>query len=153
MAGEIITIQVGQCGNHIGKQFWSQLAEEHGIERSGQNKQPDNDIQREDFTTPFFKQNDENRYTPRALMLDMEPSAITDLQNYFPGFFDTRNSWIVQDEMGAGNTWSKGYDCGTANEDIFLNMIDKEIDATENFEGFQLLHSVAGGTGSGLGSS
>lgn len=31
-------------------------------------------------------------------------------------------------------------------------MIRREIDSCDNFEGFQLLHSVAGGTGSGFGS-
>lgn len=34
-----------------------------------------------------------------------------------------------------------------------MDIIDRELDSTDNFEGFQLLHSVAGGTGSGLGSS
>ena len=37
--------------------------------------------------------------------------------------------------------------------EYILNIIDKELESTDNFEGFQLLHSVAGGTGSGLGSN
>ncbi|QLG73407.1 hypothetical protein HG535_0E04910 [Zygotorulaspora mrakii] len=154
MTGEIITIQVGQCGNQIGKHFWSQLAKEHGIDRDGQGTVGDSPSRiRDDDTNPFFKMNDSNRYTPRALMLDLEPSAIQDVQNHFPGMFDSRASWISPEELGAGNSWSKGYDYGLANQDNFLNMIDKEIDSTDNFEGFQLIHSVAGGTGSGLGSS
>lgn len=154
MTGEIITIQVGQCGNQVGKQFWSQLAKEHGIDRDGQSIESDDpNTARDDDTNPFFKLNDGSRYTPRALMVDLEPSAIQDVQTHFPGFFDPRNVWISPEELGAGNSWSKGYDYGLSNQDEFLNMIDKEIDATENFEGFQLLHSVAGGTGSGLGSS
>lgn len=154
MTGEIITIQVGQCGNQVGKHFWSQLAKEHNIDRHGQGLTGDDrNTTRDDDTNPFFKLNDGYRYTPRALMLDLEPSAIQDVENYFPGMFDSRASWISPEELGAGNSWSKGYDYGLANQDIFLNMIDKEIDATDNFEGFQLLHSVAGGTGSGLGSS
>lgn len=152
MAGEIITIQVGQCGNQIGKHFWLQLAKEHGIEKDGQGITNNEEV-RDDDTNPFFKLNDSNRYTPRALMLDLEPSAIQDVQNTFPGFFNPRNTWISPEELGAGNSWSKGYDYGLANQETFMNMIDREIDATENFEGFQLLHSVAGGTGSGLGSS
>ena len=31
-------------------------------------------------------------------------------------------------------------------------MIDREVDYTENLEGFVLLHSISGGTGSGVGS-
>lgn len=154
MAGEIITIQVGQCGNQVGKYFWSQLCKEHGIDVDGQNRVPeDGNTARSDDTSPFFKQNDRDRYTPRAIMLDLEPSAVQDVENSFPGFFDSRNTWISPEESGAGNSWSKGYDHGFAQQEEFLNMIDKEIDATENFEGFQIIHSVAGGTGSGLGSN
>ena len=31
-------------------------------------------------------------------------------------------------------------------------MIDREADGSDSLEGFMLLHSIAGGTGSGLGS-
>ena len=31
-------------------------------------------------------------------------------------------------------------------------MIDREVDGSDSLEGFMLLHSIAGGTGSGLGS-
>ncbi|AGO11845.1 AaceriADR076Cp [[Ashbya] aceris (nom. inval.)] len=154
MTGEIISIQVGQCGNQVGKQFWGQLAREHGIGVDGQSLHPeDANVIREDDTNVFFRQNDHNRFTPRALLYDLEPSAIGDVQNCFPGFFNERNVWISKEELGAGNTWSIGYDYGLEKQDEFMNMIDKEIDATGNFEGFQLIHSVAGGTGSGLGSN
>ena len=36
-------------------------------------------------------------------------------------------------------------------EDLF-DMIDREADNSDSLEGFMLTHSVAGGTGSGLGS-
>jgi hypothetical protein len=36
-------------------------------------------------------------------------------------------------------------------EDV-LDMIDREADGSDSLEGFMLLHSIAGGTGSGLGS-
>lgn len=154
MTGEIITLQVGQCGNQVGREFWSQLAKEHGIGKDGLSLEEDNpEVVREDHTATFFKQNDSRRYTPRALLFDLEPSIVNDIRNTFPGFFNDRNVWISEDNLGAGNTWSTGYDYGTDNQDEFVNMIDREIDATENFEGFQLIHSVAGGTGSGLGSN
>ena len=31
MPREIITLQLGQCGNQIGSEFWKQLCSEHGI--------------------------------------------------------------------------------------------------------------------------
>lgn len=35
MPREIITLQVGQCGNQIGMEFWKQLCLEHGINKDG----------------------------------------------------------------------------------------------------------------------
>ena len=35
MPREIITLQVGQCGNQIGAEFWKQLCLEHGINKDG----------------------------------------------------------------------------------------------------------------------
>ena len=31
----MITLQVGQCGNQIGTEFWKQLCAEHGISKDG----------------------------------------------------------------------------------------------------------------------
>lgn len=33
-----------------------------------------------------------------------------------------------------------------------MDMIDREADGSESLEGFQVCHSIAGGTGSGMGS-
>jgi tubulin gamma len=33
-----------------------------------------------------------------------------------------------------------------------MEMIDREVDNADNLEGFVLLHSISGGTGSGVGS-
>ncbi len=35
MPREIITLQVGQCGNQIGQQFWDRLLKEHGLSDDG----------------------------------------------------------------------------------------------------------------------
>jgi len=37
-------------------------------------------------------------------------------------------------------------------EDTLLEMIEREADGSDSLEGFLLIHSVAGGTGSGMGS-
>lgn len=41
---------------------------------------------------------------------------------------------------------------GETVQDEVLDMIDREADGSDSLEGFMLLHSIAGGTGSGLGS-
>lgn len=54
--------------------------------------------------------------------------------------------------IGAANNWAAGYAAGdTVQEEVF-DMIDREADGSDSLEGFMLLHSIAGGTGSGLGS-
>src|SRR6056300_1371222 len=40
MPREIITLQVGQCGNQIGGEFWKQLCLEHGITPEGTLRDP-----------------------------------------------------------------------------------------------------------------
>lgn len=54
--------------------------------------------------------------------------------------------------MGAGNNWGAGYAAGDRIQEEIFDMIDREADGSDSLEGFMLLHSIAGGTGSGLGS-
>ena len=53
---------------------------------------------------------------------------------------------------GAGNNWASG-DCqGQYNVDTVLDMMDRESDNSDLLEDFVLCHSIAGGTGRGMGS-
>ena len=45
-----------------------------------------------------------------------------------------------------------GYEEGERVQDEILDMIDREADGSNSLEGFVMTHSIAGGTGSGLGS-
>jgi tubulin gamma len=45
-----------------------------------------------------------------------------------------------------------GYSMGEQVHEDILEMIDREADGSDSLEGFMMLHSIAGGTGSGLGS-
>ena len=53
---------------------------------------------------------------------------------------------------GAGNNWARGYSLGDSVQESIMDMIDREADGSDSLEGFVLIHSIAGGTGSGLGS-
>ncbi|KAI9813453.1 MAG: gamma-tubulin [Pycnora praestabilis] len=151
MPREIITIQAGQCGNSVGSQFWQQLCQEHGISQDGN---------LEDFATEggdrkdvFFYQSDDTRYIPRAILLDLEPRVINGIQTGpYKNIYNPENFYIGKDGLGAGNNWGAGHAAGeTVQEEVF-DMIDREADGSDSLEGFMLLHSIAGGTGSGLGS-
>jgi tubulin gamma len=41
MPTEIITLQLGQCGNQVGMEFWKTLCAEHGIGVDGMLERPD----------------------------------------------------------------------------------------------------------------
>lgn len=106
MPSEMITLQLGQCGNQsnklfpivkftyyqniigdlyfiimftVGFEFWKQLCIEHGISPEGI---------LEEFATAgtdrkdvFFYQADDDHYIPRAVLLDLEPRVIHTIMN------------------------------------------------------------------------
>lgn len=171
MPGETITLQVGQCGNQVGLQYWQQLSLEHGINSDGSsNPYPtnsNNNFQFRDLTHDsneqtstkyrndhpelFFTLSDSNRYTPRSILIDMEPSVIGKSTSTLP-MFNPRNVHLSEQGNSAANNWINGYKYGTEEEEALINLIDREADKCNNLSNFQLFHSVAGGTGSGVGS-
>lgn len=55
-------------------------------------------------------------------------------------------------QSGAGNNWAKGhYTEGAELVDSVLDVIRKESEKCDCLQGFQLTHSLGGGTGSGMG--
>ncbi|KAI5964956.1 TUB4 [Candida margitis] len=176
MPGETITIQAGQCGNQVGLQYWQQLASEHGINRDGtptpypqdqslnatdSSPQPSSQgsaspqeskrLHRDDHPELFFTLSDSNTYTPRSILIDLEPSVVTKALNTLP-MLNPRNIHVSESGNGAANNWSNGYKYGSEHIESILNIMDREVDKCDNLSQFQLFHSVAGGTGSGCGS-
>uniref|UniRef100_A0A287B5H7 Tubulin beta chain n=1 Tax=Sus scrofa TaxID=9823 RepID=A0A287B5H7_PIG len=55
-------------------------------------------------------------------------------------------------QSGAGNNWAKGhYTEGAELVDSVLDVVRKESESCDCLQGFQLTHSLGGGTGSGMG--
>lgn len=149
---EVITVQVGQCGNQIGTEFWKQLCAEHGIQPNGivEEYARDGAGDRKDV---FFYQADDDQYIPRALLIDLEPRVIGTIQtSEFRNLYNPENIFVAPTGGGAGNNWASGYQQGVEKEEELMDMVDREADGSDSLEGFSLCHSVAGGTGSGLGS-
>lgn len=54
---------------------------------------------------------------------------------------------------GAGNNWAKGYYTeGAELIEGIVDVIRREAESCHSLQGFQMTHSIGGGTGSGLGS-
>lgn len=59
---------------------------------------------------------------------------------------------FVFGQNGAGNNWAKGfYTEGAELADAVLDVVRRETENCDCLQGFQLVHSLGGGTGSGLG--
>jgi len=151
MPREIICLQVGQCGNQVGSEFWRTLCAEHGIRKDGTLE--DYTLQGGDRKDVFFYQADDEQYIPRAVLLDLEPRVINSIQTSdIRNLFNPENIYISKEGGGAGNNWASGYTQGEAVQETLLDMIDREAEYCDSLEGFTLCHSIAGGTGSGMGS-
>lgn len=151
MPREIITLQIGQCGNQIGMEFWKQLCAEHGISPEGMLEDYATDgTDRKDV---FFYQADDEHYIPRAVLLDLEPRVIdTIMTSPYANLYNPENIYTSKHGGGAGNNWASGFcQAERLHEDIF-DIIDREVDGSDSLEGFVVAHSIAGGTGSGMGS-
>lgn len=58
----------------------------------------------------------------------------------------------ISGQSGAGNNWAKGhYTEGAELVDTVLDVVRKEAESCDCLQGFQLAHSLGGGTGSGMG--
>lgn len=59
---------------------------------------------------------------------------------------------LVYDVSGAGNNWAHGhYGYGPSYRDALSEKLRRAAEACDSLQGFMLLHSLGGGTGSGLG--
>ena len=60
--------------------------------------------------------------------------------------------FLCTGQSGAGNNWAKGhYTEGADLIDTVIDVVRKEAEHCDCLQGFQLTHSLGGGTGSGMG--
>ncbi|XP_060939409.1 tubulin beta-4B chain isoform X6 [Limanda limanda] len=146
---EIVHLQAGQCGNQIGAKFWEVISDEHGIDPSG-TYHGDSDLQLERINV-YYNEATGGKYVPRAVLVDLEPGTMDSVRSGpFGQIFRPDN--FVFGQSGAGNNWAKGhYTEGAELVDSVLDVVRKEAEGCDCLQGFQLTHSLGGGTGSGMG--
>jgi len=149
MGREIVCIAGGQCGNQIGAKFWEVICGEHGINTGGEYEgEEDNQLER---INVYYNEATGGRYVPRAILMDLEPGTMDSVRaGQFGNIFRPDN--FVFGQSGAGNNWAKGhYTEGAELIDSVLDVVRKEAEGCECLQGFQITHSLGGGTGSGMG--
>jgi tubulin beta len=146
---EIVHLQVGQCGNQIGAKFWQVISEEHGIDGNGNYK--GNDEQQLERINVYFNEAGKGKYVPRAILVDLEPGTMDAIKAGTAGSL-YRPDNLVFAQNSAGNNWAKGhYTEGAELVDNVMEVVRKEAEGCDCLQGFQIAHSLGGGTGSGMG--
>ena len=101
----------------------------------------------------FEDSNQEGKYVPRSVNIDLEPGTIDHLRTGSLGHLFRPDNY-VHGASGAGNNFAKGfYTEGAELLDAVLEVARHETERADMFQGFQLIHSLGGGTGSGLGTN
>ncbi|CAD2097980.1 tubulin beta chain, putative [Plasmodium vinckei lentum] len=110
----------------------------------------DSDLQLERVDV-FYNEATGGRYVPRAILMDLEPGTMDSVRaGPFGQLFRPDN--FVFGQTGAGNNWAKGhYTEGAELIDAVLDVVRKEAEGCDCLQGFQITHSLGGGTGSGMG--
>eukprot|EP00036_Acanthoecidae_sp_10tr_P012996 CAMPEP_0206290352 /NCGR_PEP_ID=MMETSP0106_2-20121207/2576_1 /ASSEMBLY_ACC=CAM_ASM_000206 /TAXON_ID=81532 /ORGANISM="Acanthoeca-like sp., Strain 10tr" /LENGTH=440 /DNA_ID=CAMNT_0053720911 /DNA_START=229 /DNA_END=1548 /DNA_ORIENTATION=+ len=157
-----IVVQVGQCGNQIGTRFWDLALREHAkVNHKGLFDEP---------ISTFFRNVDGRRSPPRelplgdgtgkigalkarAVLIDMEEGVINSLlSGPMREVFDPVLK--VSSVSGSGNNWAVGhYRYGVDYRDQIVETVRRAAEACDCLQSFMVLHSMGGGTGSGLGTS
>ncbi|XP_022103879.1 tubulin delta chain-like [Acanthaster planci] len=160
----IVTVQLGQCGNQVGHQFFQTLMTDLA---SQQDQKSNHSVhyQSESLRRFFYNPKDEflqhssegpraNIPFARAVLVDMEGKVVQNVasQAKKSGLWQYDRKQLVSRKQGAGNNWADGFfEQGPRVEEEVLERVQREVEKCDAFAGFLTLMSVAGGTGSGVG--
>ncbi|KAG7089982.1 Tubulin beta-2 chain [Marasmius oreades] len=151
---EIINLQVGQAGNQVGESFWNALLLEHGLDQSGAyvGTNPLQTARLDVYFTEVAHTNSQSKYVPRSIQVDLEAGVCNRLKSGPLGKLFRPDTYVTGNS-GAGNNWAKGfYTEGAELVDALMDATRLQTENADTLQGFQVIHSLGGGTGSGLGS-
>merc|ERR1712117_602656 len=133
----------------IGNRFWQTVIAEHNLDGSGK-YEGDNAATDLDKVGVYMRSAGD-RYVPRACLVDLEPGTVDVIKASPVGTLFKPDNFVFG-ASGAGNNWAKGhYTEGAELIEEALDVIRKEVENCDCPQGFQICHSLGGGTGSGMG--
>jgi tubulin epsilon len=150
MPREVVTLQIGQCGNQMGLKFWDVLLQEHLAH-------PEFEEARDSL---FYASQDSGGFPSgkgspnlraRCVAIDMEEGVLSAMvRGPIGGLFDRTH--FVSDVSGAGNNWAVGHmEYGDRYIDSISSSVQTMVERCDSIQTFLVMHSLSGGTGSGLG--
>ncbi|XP_053486588.1 tubulin beta-1 chain-like isoform X12 [Ictalurus furcatus] len=103
---EIVSLQIGQCGNQIGEMFWTVFSDEHGIDPTG-NYNGNSDLQLHRINV-YYNEATGGRYVHRTVLVDLESGTMDSVRSGpFGQIFRPDN--LVFGLSSASNYWAKGH--------------------------------------------
>lgn len=149
---EVVTIFVGQAGTQISNACWELFCLEHGIEPNGIFKKgyESHTHTSGDLCRAFFSQSQKGSFTPRTVVVDLEPTVIDEIRTGAYKELFHLDSLITGNEDAADNFARGYYSLGQEAIDITLDRIRKICENCSNLNAFIVFRSVGGGTGSGF---
>lgn len=100
----------------------------------------------------FYGSGPSEIFVPRAVLCDLEPSSLHRVRCSPVGPLFNPDCFIAG-RCGAGNNWARGhYTEGAELMDCILDVTRKQAESCDCLQGFQMVHSIGGGSGSGMGS-
>lgn len=137
----MIFVNCGQCGNQLGHELlgslWNHLESNN------------------DENDEYFRATKREKKYARVICLDTEPKVVSQclVQSRVSDqgwMYDPNN--IVYRHGGAGNNWATGYQMYSGDfKESAMDAVRREIEKCDYVQTLVVSHSVAGGTGSGLG--
>ncbi|OQR98291.1 tubulin/FtsZ family [Thraustotheca clavata] len=132
----VVTLQLGQCGNQLGYALFDKLSTEL--------------MQFDALEKDIFFRNAREKHQP-AIARAVVMNSIERAEKGGKWQYDVNNQ--ICQQSGSGNNWAYGYTVhGTASAELVLERVRREVEHCDYFKGFHAIQSLAGGTGSGLGS-
>jgi len=125
------------------------ISNEHGIDATG-SYNGTSDVQLERLSV-YYNEVSGGKYFPCSILLDLEQATMNYIWSGPYGQLLRPDNFVFS-QSGAGNNWAKGhYTEGAELVDAVLDVVRKECENCDCLQGFQLTHSLGGGTGSGMG--
>ena len=138
-------IQIGQCGNQIGLNIFNNLIEE---------MKNSSDYLSQLICDSYFTISRSYQFQANSLLIDMESKVIDKCLK-----ISEKNGWnyltenVIHKQSGSGNNWANGFFFhGPSVENIFKETFAKFSEKFDFLDTCIIINSLAGGTGSGLGS-
>lgn len=140
----VLTVQLGQCGNQVGQELFDVICSD-GTEGK---------VYGSACCERFFRRTAHGDLVARAVLVDMEPKVVKQSMTRAAksGRWRYGEASHFSQEQGSGNNWANGY-CvhGPRHRDVVEELVRREAERCDRLAGFMAMMSVAGGTGSGVG--